>query len=263
MLTGAPRIERDIEYACRDGQPLLLDAFLPPVVSGKAPGIVVVHGGRWSQQDKRALASESAALALEGFAVFPINYRMYNGMSALPSQLQNVRTAIRWIRANADRFGVDANRIALFGGSAGGHLSALAALEADPLDPDNRITAVAIWSGFFDLEKGYAEMARKAEVTAIEIALGGTPDECGPKYHKYSPINHVTAHAPPMLISVSTREVSPLKDSEAFVHRLKEAQVPCEFIILEGNAHMREYAPLVWQQTSTFLKQHLKPEQRG
>ncbi len=258
MITGAPKIERDIEYARRDGQPLLLDCFLPSMaVTGKLPAIVVVHGGRWSQQDKRALASESSALALEGFAVFPINYRMYNGMCALPSQIENVRTSIRWLRANAERFGIDGNRIALFGGSAGGHLSALAALQADPLDPQATISAVAIWSGFFDLEVGYATMSKKAEVTAVEIAVGGKPDECGDKYRRYSPIHYVSTKAPPMFISVSTREVSPLGDSEAFVQRLKADNVSHEFLILEGNAHMREYAPVVWDSTVKFLKKYL------
>lgn len=255
---GVPRVERDVEYAHRFGQSLTLDIYRAPGGGVARPAVIAVHGGRWSQLDKRLLAGECAYLAIEGFVAFAVNYRMLNGMLALPSQIDNLRAAIRFVRANAARFGADPARISLFGGSAGGQLSALAALDPDPEQPEGRVRAAAIWSGFFDLA-GVVERNRArggAEPPALEIAIGGPPAEFPDRYRRFSPISHVRPGAPPMFVAVSTNETSPLADSEAFVAALAAAGITHEFVVYEGNAHMREYSPVAMAPTAAFLKRH-------
>ena len=257
-LPGIPHVERDIEYGVSQDQSLTLDVYHPPVKGTGRPAVVVVHGGRWSQLDKRLLAGEAAAIAMAGIVAVCINYRMLNGMLALPSQIDNVRSAIRFLRKNAAQYGIDPARISMFGGSAGGQLSALASTQPDPLDPGARIKSVVIWSGFFDLlTLVQKNRQRNADaVSPLELAVGGPPDEFADRFRRFSATTHVNKDSPPFLIFCSTNEVSPQSDSEAFVAKLQGLGVAHELVVYEGNAHMREYSPAAMPQTIAFLQKH-------
>jgi acetyl esterase/lipase len=118
-----------VTFAMMDGHALMLDVYRPPAASG-TPAVIVVHGGGWTAGDKGDLSHWSAWLAREGFAVFDIQYRL-----APPATWQaapgDVRCAIGWIKSRAQRYGVDPDRIAVLGRSAGAHLALLAAYTAD------------------------------------------------------------------------------------------------------------------------------------
>lgn len=107
-----------------------LDIYLPDAGDGPFPVIMAVHGGAFMGGDK---ADMQLKPMLEGlarqYAVVSINYRL-SGESLFPAQIHDVKTAIRWVKANARRYALDGSRIALWGGSAGGHLSALAGTSA-------------------------------------------------------------------------------------------------------------------------------------
>jgi len=103
-----------------------LDIYLPETGAGPYPVIVSVHGGAWMMCDKNDVQLSPALKALdEGFAVVSVNYRL-SGEAKFPAQIHDVKAAIRWIRAHAADYGLDPDRIAVWGGSAGGHLSELA-----------------------------------------------------------------------------------------------------------------------------------------
>ena len=126
--SGVAAIRRidDLVYASPEGKPLLADLYLPGGAGEPPPAIVWLHGGGWRFGDRRLAPDLSRYFASSGFAMASIDYRL-SREAVFPAQLHDVRAAIRWLRGNAARFGIDADRIGLWGASAGGHLAVWAA----------------------------------------------------------------------------------------------------------------------------------------
>lgn len=125
MATAAAAVKyADLTYATRSSKQKL-DLYLPSTGSGPFPVVLWIHGGGWQTGDK-ALASTAAQLSIvnSGYALASINYRL-SGEAKYPAQIQDVKAALRWLRANATRFKLDPNRVGAWGASAGGHLAAL------------------------------------------------------------------------------------------------------------------------------------------
>jgi acetyl esterase/lipase len=123
----------NLTYATLDGQPLQLDLYIPTTGPGPYPLVVWIHGGGWSAGDK-ALGPGAPALKLlpRGIAVASINYRLTSQAGQwgsfpviFPAQINDVKGAVRWLRANAATYGLDVSHFGSWGSSAGGHLSAL------------------------------------------------------------------------------------------------------------------------------------------
>ncbi|HEU4893377.1 MAG TPA: alpha/beta hydrolase [Vicinamibacterales bacterium] len=154
MLVGAwvggqqdPKVEiRTLTYATRDGVDLLLDLYLPPAPNRRPiPVIVFLHGGGWSGGTRTTGPDFKRYFAQDGFAMASIEYRLTPTVT-FPENVEDVRTAVRWLKANASAQGVDADRICLWGTSAGGHLAAVAALASrgtfEGSDNSNQSSAV-------------------------------------------------------------------------------------------------------------------------
>src|SRR5215813_13084237 len=105
-------VQHDIRYRIADGQPLLLDAYLPTPRSGRAPGVIFIHGGGWTSGDKADLAPEAETVASLGWVAFSIDYRL-EPPAAFPAAIDDTLAAVRWIRARAGRFGSDPRRLAV------------------------------------------------------------------------------------------------------------------------------------------------------
>jgi acetyl esterase/lipase len=128
-VTGYP----NLAYASVPGRSLFLDLYVPPAGKGGSarPFIVYAHGGGWSGGSSRTTGafenwpSVLASIAARGYVVASINYRL-TGEAKFPANIQDVKSAIRWMRTKADQYGIDKNRGAVWGPSAGGHLAALA-----------------------------------------------------------------------------------------------------------------------------------------
>jgi acetyl esterase/lipase len=118
---------KTVTYASRGGQDLALDLYLPQKVRGRLPVIVFLHGGGWSGGTRTTGPDFKRFFAQDGFAVASIEYRLTPSIT-FPSNVEDVKTAIRWLRANHDNYGLDPGRIGLWGTSAGGHLAAVAGL---------------------------------------------------------------------------------------------------------------------------------------
>ena len=130
-VTGLP----DLIYSVKTGyRPLTLDLYLPPKSDTHAlyPVIIYIHGGGWTSGHSRHAGAIDhfpdflAALAKRGYVVASINYRL-DGEARFPAQIEDVRDAIRWLRANAAAYQIDKTKFGIWGGSAGGHLAGLAA----------------------------------------------------------------------------------------------------------------------------------------
>jgi acetyl esterase/lipase len=114
-------------YASPGGRDLALDLYLPGKLTGRAPVIVFLHGGGWSGGTTTTGPDFRRFFAQDGFAMASIEYRLTPSVT-FPSNAEDVKTAVRWLRANADRYDLNPRRIGLWGTSAGGHLAAIAGL---------------------------------------------------------------------------------------------------------------------------------------
>ncbi|MGB1707229.1 MAG: alpha/beta hydrolase fold domain-containing protein, partial [Rubripirellula sp.] len=157
-----PEVLRDVEYATVDGHKLLLDLYRPPlekandqtqIRSGRAiPCVVFVHGGGWKGGDKKSAKQNAAWLVDHGFAVVSINYRLTD-IAQWPAQINDCYEAVRWVRRNSQKYGIDPDRIGVFGTSAGAHLAALMGTRSFPghESVSSRVHAVCDWFGPSDL----------------------------------------------------------------------------------------------------------------
>ena len=115
----------DLEFAAPDGKRLLLDLYLPLGSKGSVPVIVWIHGGGWRIGDRKLGPDFRVRFAERGYAMASIEYRL-SGEAIFPSQIHDVKAAIRWLRSVAHEYDLDSAKIGLWGSSAGGHLAALA-----------------------------------------------------------------------------------------------------------------------------------------
>ena len=248
VTAQAAAVRPDIEYGTAAGVSLRLDACVPDG-PGPFPAVILVHGGGWNAGDKSGgpqkgyMAPMQDPLTAAGFAWFSINYRLAPKFHH-PAQVEDVETAIRWVKAHAAEYHVDVTRLALSGESAGGHLVALAAVRADDT---TRVAAVVPFYGIFDFE---AEQKRRGPTIAPSFAgLFGrdTLDEATLKLmHDASPANFVKPGLPPFLFLHGTADQSvDHQQSVDMLARLRAAQVPAELISIPNGPHgMLPWPPL-------------------
>ena len=207
----------------------VMDLYLPNEGEGPFPVILMIHGGGWQTGDKNYLEVHGGMRAIPfGFALASIRYRLLPEHPH-PAQIHDVKAAIRFLRANAAKHNLDPNRIAAFGGSAGGHLAALAGTSANVPeltdlslgnpDVDESLQAVVDWFGPIWIDRT-AEYFEKLNVytDAIQGKIGKEDWFCElfncskeelPKYYKeFSPATYITKKCPPFLIQHGT--VDPL-----------------------------------------------------
>jgi acetyl esterase/lipase len=239
-------------------RPLTLDLYQTSEKSFPRPGLIFVHGGNWNSGDARHSGTFGdfpgllASLAARGYVVASVNYRL-SGEAHFPAALQDVKSAISWLRGHADQFNLDQTRIAIWGASAGGHLASLAgvscgvtALEpvSDPATkdkpPSDCVQAVIDWYGIIDFETMAADLGQPAPDKSVEgDFLGCEPALCGAEIARNaSPLAYVEAMSPPFLIQQGAADttVSP-KQSQALYDTLRAKGVPAELVVYPGVAH--------------------------
>ena len=237
-------------------RPLTLDLYQPAGKGFPRPGLVFVHGGGWNSGDSRHAGTFGdfpgllASLAARGFVVASVNYRL-SSEAHFPAALQDVKTAIRWLRAHAGDYNVDETRIAIWGVSEGGHLAALAGVSCgvsslepatDPRDkpPSDCVQAVIDWYGISDFETMAADLGKPAPDKSNEgDFLGCEPALCPVAMARNaSPLTYITAMSPPFLIAHGECDasVSP-KQSQKLYDALRAKNVPAELVIYPGVSH--------------------------
>jgi alpha-L-fucosidase 2 len=237
----------DIEYGTAGGESLRLDANVPEG-KGPFPAVILVHGGAWSAGDKSGgknrglIAPMEDPLSRAGFAWFSINYRLAP-TNRYPACIEDVETAIRWVKAHAGEFSIDTNRIALAGESAGAHLAALAAVRARPA---TRVQAVVAFYGGFDLNEGLAPEAPLWPSLAALTGFTNYSAEAASVIRAASPITYVKPGLPPFLLLHGTDDTRvAYAESLNFQARLKAVGVPCDLITIYKGAHgMGRWEPL-------------------
>jgi len=246
--TGGLRVERDVVYARAGQKELLLDLYLPAAVgAGRLPVIVWVHGGAWRSGSKEDCPARGQAA--RGYAVASVNYRL-SQEAIFPAQIHDLKAAVRWLRANADRYGLDSDRIGAWGASAGGHLVALLGtsggvkdLEGDLGDAgySSRVQAVVDFFGPTDLpqmSKFSSAIDHDSPDSPESRLLGGPVQQNKDRAARANPITYVTKDDPPFLIMHGDRDpLVPLNQSELLHAALRNAGVESSLEVVKGGGH--------------------------
>jgi acetyl esterase/lipase len=221
------------------------DVFTAEKVPSKPrPAIVFLHGGSWKFGSPSQFHHHSDYLAKKyGFFAVSVDYRL-SGEARFPAALQDAKCAIRWVRSHAKKLNIDPERIAISGGSAGGHLSSIIATTAGVQSyegngghrrfPSHANVAV-IFNGEFDM---WDLVEKKSLIDAMKQFIGGTPEQMPEKYDELSSIKRIDEQTAPTLLLHGTEDrcVSH-EQAVAFFNRLKEVGVHAELEIYEGKPH--------------------------
>jgi acetyl esterase/lipase len=126
--TGGYRQLRDVQYGLASNTPLLMNITIPNPKPGKpVPAVVLLHGGGWSGGTRENMMNQCFLVAQHGYVGASVEYRL-SGQAPFPACLQDCKAAVRYLRANAGKYGIDPDRISVWGCSAGGHLAAMLGL---------------------------------------------------------------------------------------------------------------------------------------
>ena len=196
-----------IVYARYGDRELQLDLYAPKDSSAPLPAIVCVHGGGWFKGDRSNMTQLAQALAARGFVTVSISYRL-SGEAKFPAAIQDCKAAVRWLRANADKYRVDGDAIGVTGLSAGGHLAALLAsshgveeLEGDGghRDHSSAVQACMAMGAQSDLESDrIGELSSRPDDPFYRTFLGAPQSDQPAIYALASPRHHLDARDPPI-----------------------------------------------------------------
>jgi len=235
------RLIPDLPYAQYGERTLLLDLYLPSQEGQGRPGVIVVRGGGWMVNDRKRFAHIASALAEKGIAAACIEYRTADE-AAFPGAIQDVKAAVRWMRANAAKYGIDSDAIGTLGGSSGAHMALLAGLTAGVpefegsgghTDVSSQIQAVVAMATPADL----LSLSENNKRT-VGTFLHATPEQDEQKWRWASPVNHVTRGGPPVLLLHGTTDDSvPPGQSVEFARRYREGGATAELALLPGAPH--------------------------
>jgi acetyl esterase/lipase len=267
------REELNIVYGKEGGEALKLDLYAPASITGASPAVVFIHGGGWSAGNKDEFTASCRAMAARGYVAVTVNYRLAP-KHRWPAQIHDVKCAVRWLRANADRYHVDPECIAVSGNSAGGHLALLVGLtrpqdglegEGGHASQSSSVRAVVNLAGPTDLTRpGWAPGMDKL----IADWLGGSPKEAPAAYWGASPVSYARPGAPPVLtIHGATDAVVPYEQGQLIDAALRQAHCISSLEPLPNRGHFVDWSREDWQRCATliadFLDKHLKRRAPG
>ncbi len=225
---------RDLSYGPH-GALNTLDVYRCRDLVGPATTLVHVHGGSWMHGRKERQAKPLTwHLAANGWVVVSINYRL-SPAATFPDHLVDVKAAIGWVREHADDLGVDPGFVVLTGGSAGGHLAALAAL-----DPTAGVQGCVPHYGIYDLLDRHGVRGRNSLRGFFQkVVMKCSPAECPERWDEASPIARVGPHAPPFFVIHGTFDsMAYVDEARVFVRALREvADEPVAYAELPAAQH--------------------------
>lgn len=268
------RAVTNVTYVRRAGHDLQLDLYLPAAAAAAPrPAIVFVHGGGWRAGVRANFAPMAIRMAERGYAAATISYRLA-GEAPYPAAVHDAKAAVRWVRGHAGAYGIDGNRIAIAGGSAGGQIAALTGVTngESRFDPDggpdavsSAVQAIVNIDGLSDFT---SEEARRYEddpakqPSAAGAWFGGRYAEKAALWRDASPLFHVGPGTPPVLfIGSAQRRFSLGRD--AMAARLEALGVPHRVVLVPDTPHSfwlfdPWLAPTV-DATDAFLREVMPP----
>lgn len=265
--TSSVEVRKDVVFGSGGGQDLLGDLYLPEAVSPSgAPAVVLVHGGAWKMGDRSVMEGYGRELAARGYVCLASQYRLLPD-SPWPAHIHDTKAAIRWTRASSSSLGVDPQRIAVLGRSAGGHLALLAAgtptvasLEGEGGNAGVSSSVAAV-VGIFP-PTTFSVGARTRGSTPASALLGEVTDEEAASLA--SPLAHVAPGYPPTFLLHGTADrVVPPSASLVMYEALVAAGVPVELHLYADQPHgfagRPDFLPLCAAEIGHFLGRYLTP----
>ncbi|WP_254508520.1 alpha/beta hydrolase [Anatilimnocola floriformis] len=260
----------DIEYGTGAGEKLRLDLARPEKLDKAAPCIIVIHGGAWTQGDKRAHTDLVYKFAQQGYVAATVQYR-FCPKHRFPAQVEDVKCAVRYLRANAAEYKINPALFGAIGFSAGGHLSMMLGTmgKDDGLegsggnaDQSSQVQTVVAFFGPTDLTR--------TDIPALSVGLvsnflGSTPEEDKGERKRASPITYLDQGDAPMLLFQGTKDpLVPHTQATIMADAMTKVGVPGRVELLLGGDHGgnwggEEYLR-TWEQSLKFFGNHLKPK---
>lgn len=240
-------VRSDIEFARPGGHALLLDLYLPADASDP-PLLIWVHGGGWQRGERSPVSTLDFVRA--GYAMASVDYRL-SPVAPFPAQSHDVKAAIRYLRAHADELGIDAERVGILGVSAGGHLAALAGVTnghaglegtvGGNLDRSSDVQAIVSYFGASNLTSILDQstpFGLNIRQPGLELLFDGPPDERVELARLASPVFHVDAADPPLLLLHGDQDPQmPINQSHELHGVYKSLGLDVHFEVVHGSPH--------------------------
>ncbi|WP_155121345.1 alpha/beta hydrolase fold domain-containing protein [Bryobacter aggregatus] len=233
----------NLEYSNVGGK-LEMDILRPQNLSGLAPAVLFIHGGGFRAGNRQSYLALAAKLAQRGYVTATASYRLAP-RNQFPSGLEDAKAAVRYLRANAAKYGIDPEHIAAWGGSAGGHLVLMLGLTGDVAEFEgtgpnrefsSKVQCVVNYYGPTDFTQSYSKSVDAAQV--LPLWMGGHLDQNRKIHQKASPINWVTPNAAPTISIHGTKDTYvAYEHSVAITERLLNAGVDAEMETISGAGH--------------------------
>ncbi|MCB1120164.1 MAG: alpha/beta hydrolase [Verrucomicrobiae bacterium] len=260
----------DIEYAQAGDISLKLDLYLPD--GGKEPKLVVwVHGGAWRRGSKDSVPI--TPLIEKGYAIASVEYRL-TPVSPFPANVHDIKAAIRFLRAHAEKYGYQKDRFIISGSSAGGHLAALVGVSnrqrdlegnlGDYLSESSDIGAIVDFYGASNLTSILSQSTPhglSVREPALNLLLGNSPDKVPDLAWLASPVFHVDSGDPPLLLIHGDQDPQmPINQAHELHGKYQEFDLPVVFEVVHGSGHGGDafYDEERLALVDYFLKKHLK-----
>jgi acetyl esterase/lipase len=259
--------ESGIEYSNPDDQHLQLNIARAADATKKLPAVVCIHGGGFRAGKRERWDETCKKLAEHGYVAVTVSYRLAPDYR-FPAAIHDVKAAVRWLRAHADRCGIDPDRIGVLGDSAGGHLAqflgvtgGVARFEGDGgnSEQSSRVQCVVNYYGPSDFTKSYGKSVDAAEV--LPLWLGGDLEHARHAHVISSPLNWVTPLAAPTLLIHGTEDKYVAYEQAVWMRdRLQAADVEVELLTLDAAGHGFQGADAVRAEQAMlhFFDEHLK-----
>jgi len=227
---ASPHPDKITEYKAIDGTRLKLHVFQPPghQAADKRPAIVFFFGGGWNGGKITQFYSQSEYLASRGMVAICADYRVKSRHKTSPQEcVKDGKSAIRWIRSHADELGIDPDRLAAGGGSAGGHVAA----------------ATALTDGFIEEGEDTAVSCRPNALVLFNPVFDNGPtgfgyDRVKDYWQEISPLHNIDEDAPPTIVFLGTKDkLIPVATAEEYKRRMDAAGARCELRLYKGAPH--------------------------
>jgi acetyl esterase/lipase len=235
--------EKGVEYSNPDNQHLQLN-IARPKGNGPFPCVVCIHGGGFRAGSRDGYNAQIVRLAEKGYVAVTVSYRLAPKYP-FPAANHDTKAAVRFLRANAKKYGIDPDNIGVTGQSAGGTLAQMLGVTAGVkefegdggnAEQSSTVKCVVNVYGANDFTKSYGKSVDAAQV--LPLYLGGDLEKARPAHIRSSPLYWVTpAAAPTLCIHGTEDKYVHVEQAEMLVEKLKATGVEVELLKLEGAGH--------------------------
>ena len=261
--SGRVTFDQDVVFGTGGEREVKLDIYVPPEGTSNRGGVLLIHGGGWSGGDRTQLRGFGILLGRVGYTCVSTQYRL-SGEAKWPAQIHDVKAALRWMRANSARLGIDPEKIAVSGNSAGGHLSLMVAATANKPEFEGDGGMPGVSTGVAACVAIYppTELVHMGgEARGAVSALMG-PQATDLDYAGASPLSYARADFPPTMFLHGNKDATvPVSASQRMYEALTAAGATAEMHIFAGQPHAFDAAPDYGRQCASlidlFLKRHM------